>query len=816
MAKKLINVVYKVDDSELLKAKASITQVAAETKKSELAMTALSQETTKSGLKISNTYEGMKLQLAQLRGQIDSTKQSDTARLQKLTADYVEVKKKVDDFNKSLQDTGKSAENSVNIFKSLSTTIATIFTVAAVKQVFSMGLEMNKLAGEVAGVEKAFKRAFPNSALLMNDLRKSTHGAVTDFELMKRTLQGTNLGVSVEHLGTLFEFAAARAQQTGESVDYLVDSIVRGIGRKSILVLDNLGLSATRLKEQFNGASIASKSVAEVTAGVAAIAKIELEKMGGYTETAATKVAQLATNWDTFKQVISEKGSSGAVVGALATALQNLTNAIIGQEEVTKRLAAEQVSSLGITSKTKEGITEEIKRRKEKIEGMEKELKAIQDRNQELINKHSPATIKEQDQLKEGYKAISEILKIRREEITVIENYVKSLDSAKKPQKEEIGYIQNIKDEIEKLNDQIDKASRDKLPGLQSKLDALQKQLKVAQLLRPIAIPTDEENAARDAQHDAKDLADIIADTQDDTLKSQEDFNKKIEAAEKELHDNLKKQDKDAEEERKEQSDRERKREIEEIEKHNREKAQLQKAFQNFVFNSIDQILTASLINRRDDSDDISEYYDKQIEAAGKNDKAVKALEEKRSVALNKERQRQLEADREAAITKIEIDALVAAARQFVDYSFPVALGFAAIIAASAAVQIATIKSIQSKSLKTRAFAKGGIDIDGPGSGTSDSIPAWLSKGESVINAQATAGSKNLLEAINERRIDDRILQQIAVNGGSQAQVFDDSKLIRAIENSRVDLVKHGTTLMEVRHLGQNLKRITRAKMINR
>src|SRR5690606_13719608 len=112
-------------------------------------------------------------------------------------------------------------------------------------------------------------------------------------QLMQRALQATKLGVSASKLGVLFEFAAARAQQTGESVDYLVDSIVRGIGRKSILVLDNLGLSASRLKEQFDGASIASRSVAEVTEGVAAIAEVELQKMGGYIETSKTQVDQL-------------------------------------------------------------------------------------------------------------------------------------------------------------------------------------------------------------------------------------------------------------------------------------------------------------------------------------------------------------------------------------------------------------------------------------------------------------------------------------------------------------------------------------------
>jgi tape measure domain-containing protein len=49
-------------------------------------------------------------------------------------------------------------------------------------------------------------------------------------------------------------------------------------------------------------------------------------------------------------------------------------------------------------------------------------------------------------------------------------------------------------------------------------------------------------------------------------------------------------------------------------------------------------------------------------------------------------------------------------------------------------------------------FASGG-PISGPGSGTSDSIPAMLSNGEFVVNANATARNKALLHAINNGNV---------------------------------------------------------------
>ena len=54
----------------------------------------------------------------------------------------------------------------------------------------------------------------------------------------------------------------------------------------------------------------------------------------------------------------------------------------------------------------------------------------------------------------------------------------------------------------------------------------------------------------------------------------------------------------------------------------------------------------------------------------------------------------------------------------------------------------------------TPAFADGG-HVVGAGTGRSDSIPALLSNGEFVINAQATAKNRSLLEAINCNRYAD-------------------------------------------------------------
>jgi hypothetical protein len=54
-----------------------------------------------------------------------------------------------------------------------------------------------------------------------------------------------------------------------------------------------------------------------------------------------------------------------------------------------------------------------------------------------------------------------------------------------------------------------------------------------------------------------------------------------------------------------------------------------------------------------------------------------------------------------------------------------------------------------SQAPQVRQLASGGY-VSGPGTGTSDSIPAYLSNGESIINASSTRMFRPLLSTINQ------------------------------------------------------------------
>lgn len=127
------------------------------------------------------------------------------------------------------------------------------------------------------------------------------------------------------------------------------------------------------------------------------------------------------------------------------------------------------------------------------------------------------------------------------------------------------------------------------------------------------------------------------------------------------------------------------------------------------------------------------------------------------------------EAGKALAIAQTTIDTYVAAQKAYLSQmQFDPTAPIRATIAAAAAVAagLARVASIASvtvpkpqgrKQIKSDSpfeaaatFRTGVVDINGPGSGTSDDIPAWISRGESVITAKSTSAKRDDLLALNK------------------------------------------------------------------
>ena len=202
-------------------------------------------------------------------------------------------------------------------------------------EIFSSVQQGVELARQGEGIRIAFERLGRGD--ILDGLRQATHGTVTDLELMKAAVKFNDFKLPVEELGTMLAFAQQKAKDTGQSVDYMTESIVNGLGRKSLMILDNLGLSATEIKDKM-------AETGDMTKAVGAIIREQMSKAGDYVETAADRAAQANVSLQNKMEELGRKfapveeassqlwtsmkiGILDIIGGPLATLLNQLTEA---------------------------------------------------------------------------------------------------------------------------------------------------------------------------------------------------------------------------------------------------------------------------------------------------------------------------------------------------------------------------------------------------------------------------------------------------------------------------------------------------------
>lgn len=182
---------------------------------------------------------------------------------------------------------------------------AASYAVGKVKEMVNEGIEMAKTAD---GITHAFERM--NRPDILDNLREATHGTVNDVELMKAAVQAKDFRLPLDQLGKYLEFAQLKASQTGQSVDYMTQSIITGLGRKSLMILDNLGISAAQVKEEMaKGGDMAT--------AVGRIIEQQLAAQGEHYEDAAEREKRAITDVQNAQKELgdemlplAEKGSN--------------------------------------------------------------------------------------------------------------------------------------------------------------------------------------------------------------------------------------------------------------------------------------------------------------------------------------------------------------------------------------------------------------------------------------------------------------------------------------------------------------------------
>jgi len=603
---------------------------------------------------------------------------------------------KVDDERKKVQDGFKDmSKGMVNDFKKVGAAVGLAF---GVDQLVSFGKEAVKVAAQAEGIRTAFGRL--NQPNLLNELRKATRGAVDDITLMRQAIRAQNFKVPLEQLGTFFEFATKRSIQTGESVDYLVNSIIDGIGRKSTLVLDNLGISATELQEEM-------KKTGDFGAAAGAIIARELEKAGDVADTTAIKLARLDTTMQNLKvtagEMLIDFGDFALILDDIskitnlsATGLNNYTQRSAEAGKAITELSLARNEEIGVLERYRIllfGLTdaqrEEIKLSRESNELSEDEYVTLSKLNQ----LYSDLDVKEKEQIKN---------------LAYYNQLIKDLQS------EQAG-ANTTRERVRELEDEINEAIRQRL--------ILLGKLRVVGSGDEERLDLVRSTAARmtDAEFDAaKNSLVIQQQLTDDILADYEHRNGEIEAAiekRNEIEARLA-------EERKQQE----------------QQAALEVTQQSLntissLTNSIYQIQQNAFIR---EEQELQRQLEKGL-----------ITREQYETELDKIRQKQAAANKDAAIFQATISTAqaVVAALGSIPFS-PANIALAATIGAAGAAQIAAIASqplpqfaeggfvLDHGEIKGRSHKQGGVHIEAEG-------------GEFITSAKHAQQNADILKAIN-------------------------------------------------------------------
>jgi hypothetical protein len=198
---------------------------------------------------------------------------------------------------------------------------------------------------------KAAETYFVNAGKSLEMFRQATHGLLSDADLMKKSNLADSMGVSTEAFLKLANVAHAAALKTGQSYEYMFDSIITGTARASRLLLDNLGIIVSvkeanqRYAQSLKDADVAgqyhNKTIEQIVKSLTkqqtqeAFVEEVMRKSQGTLDEYAKTGGLAADNYSRFhaalenlKKAIGDLASDAGPLGAVASALQSIASAI--------------------------------------------------------------------------------------------------------------------------------------------------------------------------------------------------------------------------------------------------------------------------------------------------------------------------------------------------------------------------------------------------------------------------------------------------------------------------------------------------------
>lgn len=192
--------------------------------------------------------------------------------------------------------------------------------VGALKWVGEKMIEFAGKAADLKSVQAAFTQLAASQGkdadAMLAKMRELSLGTISDLELMKKANQALLLGLPVDRFGEILAIARSSAKATGQSMEFMLESIVTGLGRGSKLMLDNLGIVFDVNKAYDEYAKSVGKTASQLTDAekkqafinkALAVGKQNSDAAGGGTEDLRDKMARLTVTIENLATRLAEK-----------------------------------------------------------------------------------------------------------------------------------------------------------------------------------------------------------------------------------------------------------------------------------------------------------------------------------------------------------------------------------------------------------------------------------------------------------------------------------------------------------------------------
>lgn len=163
----------------------------------------------------------------------------------------VAVDKAIADLDRFKSKTAQTDDKAQKFIKTAANWAASLTGVTlglmTVRKAIDYAFDAAQVAAKANQIEKALdnlaKTSGMTAAEIVGNLKKTSKGTISELDLMRSASKAALFNLPMNQLDKLMAIARASATATGESVQYMFDSIVTGIARGSPMILDNLGLT---------------------------------------------------------------------------------------------------------------------------------------------------------------------------------------------------------------------------------------------------------------------------------------------------------------------------------------------------------------------------------------------------------------------------------------------------------------------------------------------------------------------------------------------------------------------------------------------